>query len=45
MNYQRQIQVIGKKTHDKLNKSTAVIVGVGGIGSVAAELLARAGVN
>jgi len=43
--YQRQIQVIGKKAQDKLSKSIAVVVGIGGIGSVAAELLARAGVN
>ncbi len=43
--YQRQIQVIGKKAQDKLTKSTAVIAGVGGIGTVAAELLARSGVN
>jgi len=45
MNYQRQIQVIGEKAQEKLSKSTAVIVGVGGIGTIAAELLARSGVN
>jgi len=36
---------IGKNGQEKLRKSTAAIVGVGALGSVSAELLARAGIG
>lgn len=45
--YIRQIKFkeIGKAGQDKVSNSTIAIVGVGGLGSVSAELLARAGVK
>src|SRR3989338_8752314 len=36
---------IGKKGQQKLRKSAAAIVGLGALGSVSAELLARAGIG
>ena len=36
---------IGMENQEKLSKSTVAIVGLGGIGSPAAEMLARSGVN
>src|SRR3989344_6780633 len=43
--YSRQIIFIGTENQEKLSKSTVAIVGLGGIGSPAAEMLARSGVN
>lgn len=43
--YNRQDLVIGKKAQQTLLKSTAVIVGMGALGTVAAEILARAGIG
>ncbi len=47
MRYSRQevLEKIGKKGQEVLNKSTVTIVGVGALGSVAADLLARAGIG
>lgn len=47
MRYARQIafQEIGRKGQVKLGKSTIAIIGIGALGSIAAELLARAGVG
>ena len=47
MRYIRQeiFPEIGKKGQKKLNKSTVAIVGLGALGSVSAELLARAGIG
>ena len=47
MRYLRQVifEKIGKSKQKLLEESTAVIIGVGAIGSISAELLARAGVN
>ena len=43
--YSRQIVFIGMENQEKLSRSTVAVVGLGGIGSIAAEILARAGVN
>lgn len=45
MRYSRQEAFIGVRNQKKLRKSLVTIVGCGGIGSPAAEYLARAGVN
>ena len=47
MRYIRQeiFSEIGKKGQSKLRKSSAAIVGLGALGSVSAELLARAGIG
>lgn len=47
MRYIRQeiFKEIGKKGQKKLGKSTVAIVGLGALGSVSAELLARAGIG
>ena len=47
MRYIRQeiFNEIGKKGQDKLRKSTVAVVGLGALGSVSAELLARAGIG
>ncbi|MEW6062764.1 MAG: ThiF family adenylyltransferase [Nanoarchaeota archaeon] len=47
MRYLRQIifEKLGESKQRLLEQSTAVVVGVGAIGSISAELLARAGVN
>lgn len=45
MDYSRQVLFLGKENQEILSKKTIAIVGVGAIGSVAAELLARTGVN
>jgi len=47
MRYLRQeiFREIGKKGQSKLRKSTVAIVGLGALGSVSAELLARAGIG
>ena len=47
MRYSRQIALdkIGKKNQEKLSKKTITILGLGAIGSVTAELLARSGIN
>ncbi|MBI4981443.1 HesA/MoeB/ThiF family protein [Candidatus Woesearchaeota archaeon] len=43
--YSRQELVLGKAKQKKLEKSTVAIVGVGALGTVASELLTRAGVG
>ena len=47
MRYIRQqiFEEIGKKGQEKLGKSSAAIVGLGALGSVSAQLLARAGIG
>jgi adenylyltransferase/sulfurtransferase len=45
MRYSRQEALIGGNAQKVLGKKTAAVVGVGAIGTVTAELLARAGVN
>ncbi|MDO8555787.1 MAG: HesA/MoeB/ThiF family protein [Nanoarchaeota archaeon] len=45
MDYTRQEYYLGKTTSKYLQKKTALIIGVGALGSVAAELLARMGIN
>lgn len=47
MRYTRQeiFREIGKKGQEKLRKSTVAIVGLGALGSVSSELLARAGIG
>src|SRR3989344_2351153 len=47
MRYTRQeiFSEIGKDGQNKLGKSSVVIVGLGALGSVSAELLARAGIG
>lgn len=41
----REILVIGEENFDKLKKAKVAIVGLGGVGSFAAEAIARAGVS
>lgn len=43
--YTSQIAFLGKKAHEHLSKSTVAVIGLGALGSVAAELLARAGIG
>ncbi len=43
--YSRQELLIGKKAQQMLSKSTVAIIGIGALGTTAANLLARAGVN
>lgn len=43
--YSRQLSIIGAEGQEKLKKSVAVIVGVGGLGSAASYYLAAAGVG
>jgi adenylyltransferase/sulfurtransferase len=45
MKYDRQRLFLGEKNQKKLEKSTAAIVGLGALGGIAAQLLARSGVN
>ena len=45
MRYDRQELLIGKEGQDKLKSSTVAILGIGALGTVAAELLARSGVG
>ena len=43
--HERQEMLVGKKAQKKINKSTVVVLGVGALGTVAAELLVRAGIG
>jgi len=45
MRYSRQEILIGKKAQNILKNSKVAIIGLGALGTVSAELLARAGVN
>ncbi len=45
MRYSRQELIIGKEAQKKLCQSTIAIVGLGALGSVASEILARAGTD
>ncbi|MBS3171330.1 HesA/MoeB/ThiF family protein [Candidatus Woesearchaeota archaeon] len=45
MRYMRQEKLIGKKNQELLSKKTVSIIGLGALGSVSAELLARAGIK
>ena len=45
MRYNRQELLIGKDGQDKLKDSTVTIIGIGALGTVSAELLARSGVG
>jgi tRNA A37 threonylcarbamoyladenosine dehydratase len=42
---ERTIQLIGEKSKQKLNSSRVLIVGLGGVGAMAAEMLCRAGIG
>ncbi len=43
--FSREISLIGEENFRKLNESTVMIFGLGGVGSYAAEALARAGIG
>lgn len=43
--FSREISLIGEENLEKLNESTVMVFGLGGVGSYAAEALARAGVG
>lgn len=43
--YSRQILLLGQKKQDKIRKAKVVIIGVGALGTIAAELLTRAGLG
>lgn len=43
--FSREISLIGRENFKKLNESTVMIFGLGGVGSYAAEALARAGIG
>lgn len=43
--YSRQLPIIGVKGQERLAKSSVAVVGCGGVGTLVAELLARAGVG
>ncbi len=45
MRYDRQEALLGARAQKALNKATVTVVGCGGLGSIAAEYLARAGTN
>ena len=45
MRYDRQELIIGQEGQDKLKNATVAIIGVGALGTVATELLARSGVG
>lgn len=45
MKYDRHRLFLGEKNQKKLERSTAAVVGLGALGGVAADLLARSGVN
>jgi molybdopterin-synthase adenylyltransferase len=45
MRYNRQELVIGKENQDLLQSKTVAIIGIGALGTVASQLLARAGIN
>ena len=45
MNYHRHEVLIGKKSQERIEQATIAIIGIGAIGSVAAELIARSGVK
>lgn len=45
INFSRQIAYLGKKSQEELGSATITIIGVGGLGSVCAHLLARMGVG
>ncbi|MBC8500655.1 MAG: HesA/MoeB/ThiF family protein [Nanoarchaeota archaeon] len=45
MRYSRQEIIIGNSGQETLEKKTVAVVGVGAIGTVSSELLARAGIN
>lgn len=44
-NFEREIRLIGSERLERLQNSTVLIMGVGGVGSYAAEAIARAGVG
>lgn len=43
--YCRQTNLLTEKAQEKIGKTTALVVGVGGLGCITSELLARAGFN
>lgn len=43
--HERSISLIGEENIKKLKKSTVTVLGLGGVGSYAAEALARSGVG
>lgn len=43
--YSRQIAFIGKSNQEKISRATVAIIGLGALGSVSSELLARSGIG
>ncbi|PID82947.1 MAG: hypothetical protein CSB15_00675 [Clostridiales bacterium] len=43
--FQREIMLVGEENFSKINNSSVLVVGLGGVGSAAVEALARAGVS
>jgi tRNA threonylcarbamoyladenosine dehydratase len=42
---ERTIQLLGHESYERLEKSNVLVVGMGGVGSIAAEMICRAGVG
>ncbi len=43
--FERQIKLVGEQAHQHIGQSKVILFGVGGVGSVTAEMLARSGVG
>lgn len=42
---ERSIQLLGEEKHDRLQRANILVVGMGGVGSMAAEMICRSGVG
>ena len=42
---ERTIQLLGKESFERLQRSNVLVVGMGGVGSMAAEMICRSGVG
>ena len=42
---ERTIQLLGKASYERLERSNVLVVGMGGVGSMAAEMICRSGVG